>query len=421
MSSSNNSNNANPTIIGISHQPYRSYLTDRNHFYHSASVANPTAQLSSITTSAGGNSLHYSSSQQPQQQQQNSQPLLQTQLSNKSNTSPTSGTNQLTNSRTSLNSNSSNHHHHHQHQHNRNAMMKTKRSSTTSSTLPIGSDGYPSKTPESDDEDEPLYPQSSACSRCIFGFLWCVAQIGLWASVIMLVYWMLKFDRGFAFQNDKRKMFNLHAFLMLTGFIFVNGQSMLIYKTYMCCKKIYNKICHAIFFVLSISLVSFGMLVGIQAQHMVTSTDETPVHFYSLHSWIGLVTCGLFALQFFFGFITFLVLLCCERGTANYRQRFLPVHVTFGMIIFLLATATCLSGLLQTARSRLSGPTSTDLDKPDYKDVFVIRDNNPFTNSGLVLNGCGACLILLAILIPYLVRNFNFNRRYEAASFRVNH
>ena len=318
MSSSNNSNNANPTIIGISHQPYRSYLTDRNHFYHSASVANPTAQLSSITTSADGNSLHYSSSQQPQQQQQNSQPLLQTQLSNKSNTSPTSGTNQLTNSRTSLNSNSSNHHHHHQHQHNRNAMMKTKRSSTTSSTLPIGSDGYPSKTPESDDEDEPLYPQSSACSRCIFGFLWCVAQIGLWASVIMLVYWMLKFDRGFAFQNDKRKMFNLHAFLMLTGFIFVNGQcnvffvfifetnlnillyiyiAMLIYKTYMCCKKIYNKICHAIFFVLSISLVSFGMLVGIQAQHMVTSTDETPVHFYSLHSWIGLVTCGLFALQ----------------------------------------------------------------------------------------------------------------------------
>lgn len=71
---------------------------------------------------------------------------------------------------------------------------------------------------------------------------------------------------------------------------------MLIYKTYMCCKKIYNKILHAIFFVLSISLVSFGMLIAIQAQHSVPA-DQTAVHFYSLHSWIGLVTCGLFALQ----------------------------------------------------------------------------------------------------------------------------
>lgn len=71
---------------------------------------------------------------------------------------------------------------------------------------------------------------------------------------------------------------------------------MLIYKTYMCCKKIYNKITHAIFFVLSISLVSFGMLVGIQAQQIPSPTHPS-VHFYSLHSWIGLVCCGLFALQ----------------------------------------------------------------------------------------------------------------------------
>lgn len=208
---------------------------------------------------------------------------------------------------------------------------------------------------------------------------------------------------------------------MLSGFIFVNGQSMLIYKTYMCCKKIYNKITHAIFFVLSISLVSFGMLVGIQAQQISSPLDQAPVHFYSLHSWIGLVCCGLFALQFFFGFVTFLVLLCCERATAGYRARFLPVHVTFGLVIFVLACAACLSGLLQQARSRLSGPVAADMSKASYRDVFNIVDNNPFKNSALVINSVGACVIALAVLIPYLVRNFNFNRRYEAASFRVNH
>ena len=201
----NNSNISNPTIIGISHQPYRSYLTDRNHFYHSASVANPSGQLNSMPNSTGSNSVHYS--QTPSS--------LQSSPAKSATTTATVGSNQLTNSRTSLNSNSSAH---------RNAMAKTKRSSTTSSTLPIGSDGYATKNPETDDEDEYMYGQPSACSRCLFGFLWVLAQIGLWGSVLLLAYWIFKFDKGFAFQNDKRKMFNLHSFLMLTGFIFVNGQ-----------------------------------------------------------------------------------------------------------------------------------------------------------------------------------------------------
>lgn len=115
------------------------------------------------------------------------------------------------------------------------------------------------------------------------------------------------------------------------------------------------------------------------------------------------------------------MLLCCERATAGYRARFLPVHVTFGLVIFVLACAACLSGLLQQARSRLSGPVAADMSKASYRDVFNIVDNNPFKNSALVINSVGACVIALAVLIPYLVRNFNFNRRYEAASFRVNH
>jgi hypothetical protein len=146
---------------------------------------------------------------------------------------------------------------------------------------------------------------------------------------------------------------------------------MLIYKTFLCCKKIYNKITHTIFFVLSTSLITFGLFVGIQAQHM-SPLDLPAVQFYSLHSWVGLVTVGLFALQvkqlfksfnknlniffkfqFLFGFVSFLVLLCCEKATAGYRARVLPTHQTMGIIIYSLAVATCLTGLLQTARSRL--------------------------------------------------------------------
>lgn len=78
------------------------------------------------------------------------------------------------------------------------------------------------KSTASDDESE-----VSTASRFFFGLLWCFAQIGLWGAVLMLLYWFLKFDQGFAWKDERRKMFNLHAFLMLTGFIFFNGQGMM--------------------------------------------------------------------------------------------------------------------------------------------------------------------------------------------------
>ncbi|XP_054166255.1 uncharacterized protein LOC128963762 isoform X2 [Oppia nitens] len=257
--------------------------------------------------------------------------------------------------------------------------------------------------------------EMSGFARFCFGLMWCFAQVGMWGAVLLLLYWMLKFDKGFAWQHDRRKMFNLHAFLMLTGFIFMNGQAMLIYKTFLCCKKIYNKITHTIFFLLSISLITFGLIVGIQAQHM-GQLDLPTQHFYSIHSWIGLATVGLFALQFLFGFVSFLVLLCCERATAGYRATVLPTHQTMGITIYMLAIAGCLTGLLQTALNRLSGPAPLEPEKHDYKSIM--NPMNPFLNPSMVINMVGACLIALAIIMPYIIRNFT--QRRNVASFSVN-
>ncbi|CAG2109776.1 unnamed protein product, partial [Medioppia subpectinata] len=120
--------------------------------------------------------------------------------------------------------------------------------------------------------------------------------------------------------------------------------------------------------------------------------------------------------QFLFGFITFLVLLCCEKATAGFRARVLPTHQTMGIIIYTLAIAGCLTGLIQTARSRLSGPTPLEPEKPDYKNI--LNPVNPFLNPGMVINMVGVCLITLAIIIPYIIRNFT--QRRNVASFSVN-
>ncbi|RWS25797.1 putative transmembrane ascorbate ferrireductase 2-like isoform X1, partial [Leptotrombidium deliense] len=182
--------------------------------------------------------------------------------------------------------------------------------------------------------------------------LFTIAELLLIGTVAIFVYFVLMHDKGFAWTNNRQAQWNLHGVLMLVGFIFMNGQALLMYKLLICIPKIYVKIIHTLIFLCSISAIAIGMISGIQAQASVPRSS-VPKHFYSIHSWAGLVTCGLFALQFFVGFVSFLVLLCCDKATSGFRKKLLPTHVTFGLIIFSLGALSCITGIFQTARFRL--------------------------------------------------------------------
>lgn len=194
---------------------------------------------------------------------------------------------------------------------------------------------------------------SQSGSRFLLGVLFTLAELLLFTSVFLWLYWSYQHDDGFSWQNDRKQQFNTHAALMLFGFVFLNGQAMLIYRSFQCCSKIYTKILHTILFVLATSAISLGLILGYTAQENVGLNNKPIMHFYSLHAWCGLATVGLFVLQFFFGFVSFLILLCCDSATSKFRAALLPIHKTFGLVIFSLAIATCLMGILQTARSRL--------------------------------------------------------------------
>ncbi len=59
--------------------------------------------------------------------------------------------------------------------------------------------------------------------------------------------------------------------------------------------------------------------------------------------------CFLKRLQFVIGFFSFLVLLCCEGATAACRASLVPTHATFGLITFVMAAATAVTGLTEKA------------------------------------------------------------------------
>ncbi|KAF2883277.1 hypothetical protein ILUMI_22895 [Ignelater luminosus] len=107
-----------------------------------------------------------------------------------------------------------------------------------------------------------------------------------------------------------------------------------------------------------------------------------------MHSWIGLVTMGLFAIQFVVGFFSFLVLLCCEGATAAFRAALVPIHASFGLTTFMLAVAACLTGLTERVF-----------------DVLGWSEYSKWPHEGIVVNTLAMVLVALGILVSYAVRS----------------
>ena len=93
----------------------------------------------------------------------------------------------------------------------------------------------------------------------------------------------------------------MHPFLMVAGFIYFMGQAMLVYRTGTCCRRIYTKLVHTGFHLLAIPCIALGFVAvwdykSLRTDETTGDRKEVP-HFYSIHSWLGLATMGMFALQ----------------------------------------------------------------------------------------------------------------------------
>lgn len=211
-----------------------------------------------------------------------------------------------------------------------------------------------------------------------------LASILLLGSLGLTLFWVIQYQGGFAWREDPRKQFNLHPVLMVAGFITFSGFSVLLYRICRCCRRIYVKLLHTVFHALTIPCVALGFLAVLDSHNLA----QPPIpNFYSLHSWIGLVTMGLFAIQFVVGFFSFLILLCCEGATAGFRAALVPIHASFGLTTFMLAIAAAVSGLTEKA-------------------LFALGDTySKWTEEGIVMNALGICLIALGILVSYAVRS----------------
>ncbi|XP_026273799.1 plasma membrane ascorbate-dependent reductase CYBRD1 isoform X2 [Frankliniella occidentalis] len=232
---------------------------------------------------------------------------------------------------------------------------------------------------------------SWACGNW-FEFLLVVALaiILLVGALVLVLFWVLYYRQGFAWTENPTLEFNLHPVLMIAGFITFSGFSMLLYRIGRCCRRIYVKLFHTIFHALAVPCVVVGFIAVLDSHNLANPPIR---NFYSLHSWMGFVTMGLFALQFVVGFFSFLILLCCENATAGFRASLVPIHATFGILTFMLAVATCLTGL--TEKAFLT---------PGFKYV-------EWPEEAFIINALAMVLVGLAILLVYAVRRETFRVR----------
>ncbi|KAK8567403.1 hypothetical protein V6N13_105372 [Hibiscus sabdariffa] len=161
---------------------------------------------------------------------------------------------------------------------------------------------------------------------------------GILAFILMLV-WLLHYRGGIEYDSYYGdRVFNVHPFLMFCGFIFLSGEAMMVYKTVQATHMV-QKVVHMIFQLGAFVLGVVGLCAAFKFHDMNNIEDV-----YSLHSWIGIGTLSLFAVQWLAGLISFMA-----PQPEVTRHSLLPWHICGGRMLLYLSIAAALTGLMEKA------------------------------------------------------------------------
>lgn len=140
-----------------------------------------------------------------------------------------------------------------------------------------------------------------------FFFSILLADIFLFGSILIFSVYSTQYSDGFGFEKSSefpQRQFNLHALVMMVAFIYLNGQAITAYKSnYLIKHKSINMLWHFLLHLATICAIVGGIYLTYNAQENIQATARAAAsnskvsHFYSVHSWTGLITIGLFAIQ----------------------------------------------------------------------------------------------------------------------------
>ncbi|XP_072343047.1 transmembrane ascorbate-dependent reductase CYB561 [Scyliorhinus torazame] len=202
------------------------------------------------------------------------------------------------------------------------------------------------------------------------------------AAVVMTGVWMGYYQGGFAWDGSSLE-FNVHPLCMVIGMVFLYGDAILVYRVFKNESKTTVKILHGGIHLISLVATIVG-LVSVFGYHSAQNIPDM----YSLHSWCGLISIILFCVQWVAGLIFFIFPGVSYSLRACYR----PLHVYFGLGLFILAIGTSLLGITE-------------------KLLFSIGSTySKFAAEGVLANVLGLVLIGFGLTVVYVVTRSEWKR-----------
>uniref|UniRef100_A0A3Q3XGU8 Transmembrane ascorbate-dependent reductase CYB561 n=1 Tax=Mola mola TaxID=94237 RepID=A0A3Q3XGU8_MOLML len=218
--------------------------------------------------------------------------------------------------------------------------------------------------------------------RPTFSWLVGVSQVLGLASVVLTGVWMGHYRGGFAWDGTAQE-FNVHPLCMVLGLVFLQGDAILVYRVFRKEPKKNIKLLHGIIHLLAliISIVGFVAVFDYHKQAKIADV-------YSLHSWCGIATFGLFCIQWLMGLLFFLF----PVASASLRASYLPIHVFCGLVLLVLSIGSSLLGITE-------------------KLLFAIMSTySQFPAEGVLANTLGIVLVCFGVVLCYVVTKEEYRR-----------
>lgn len=234
---------------------------------------------------------------------------------------------------------------------------------------------------------------------------WLIVGLGegllIAAALPLLLIYCIYYHDGLIW--DDSTLFNFHPFAMVLGLIILYSQGVLVYRV-LPVSKIFAKCLHAFIHLIVAGCMVVGYYAIVRTKQRAGNT-----HLFSLHSWLGVTTGGLFAIQLFVGLTAYLI----PATPISTRAFLMPFHRFGGMAILALSVVTCICGFQENIV--LKG-----LGKHNCKKYIVVDGTRQchtqwsyFTKApeGMVLNSLGIAICLAAAVIAFIVTRTGWRRK----------
>ena len=225
---------------------------------------------------------------------------------------------------------------------------------------------------------------------CFCSILTGMLTFGLSCSVIVVTIfsWFGLFRNGFAW--EKATLFNIHPTMMTVGLVVLPTCGVLSYRIFPFGKWV-QKLIHAGIMLFSLLFIVISV-IAIETSKFSLSH----AHFWSIHTWCGLLVLISFGMQFLIG-TTFLIPFQKLRRLKNLIVGW---HRFFGLYIVWISTVTILAGVSEFLNFGVSG-NWMNYDK-SYKSYAAEGLLGNFFSIFVIINSSLLTLVLVGPIDRYL-------------------